>query len=993
MSYALNPPRLAAILGPTNTGKTHYAVERMLARHSGIIGLPLRLLAREVYDKICDIKGKRQCALITGEEKIVPEFARYYVCTVEAMPVEKKFAFLAVDEIQLMGNPERGHIFTDRLLNARGTEETLFLGAETARDLISRLLPDITQERRDRFSTLTYGGSTKLTRLPKRSVIVAFSASEVYAIAELIRRHRGGAAIVMGALSPRTRNAQAELYQSGEVDFLIATDAVGMGLNLDTDHVAFASMVKFDGRRRRRLNAMEAGQIAGRAGRFRNDGTFGTTGDCQPMDPELIARIESHEFEPMRYGEWRNSRLNFKSIETLLDSLAKSPPMKGLRRIAPATDEAALERILREPDVTARIKTEFDVKRLWDICQVPDFRNLTIDAHVRLLQDLHEQLYKFQGKISDDFLAKRVARLDHTEGGVDILSVRLAQIRTWTYCVNKLSWMIDANHWIKRTRAVEDRLSDALHESLIARFVDRRTSALLKGIGAGTYMDATIKDNGEVWVDDHKIGHLEGLRFKIDDSTSEIEAKALQAAAVKAVGPEVDRRLTSLCGGNHDIFTLSAKGEILWGGKPVGRIGKSGSVFTPDAELIGGEMGNENLRNLASDRMREFLRSEVTKKLEPLTKLKALSENETIPAPARGFAYILYQENGSVAREAHFQTLKDLDQDSRRPLREIGVVFGQYNIFMKELMKPKPATLLGLLTAFGAGGHGKPFVPFAGVTSIPNTGEFESTQYSQDALSVAGYRACGPRIIRFDILDRLSKLVRDAQGQTPDHIQGRKFQIMQEMLAILGSTYEEARGVFKALGYTSETIAPVIDKTKTLENSDALAASQNAPVSQDAAISKDMGAPDMTAGTETGTEKETETETTDLTPKDVKPMATETQQASATKPNPKKPTKTLNVFHRRVAKEDGTNTTEENTEFWYMPFKKTSAGRRNTQNAGKNKFSAKPAFKGKNANKGKKGKPSKGDNRKSEDYKAREAKRMEDSPFAALAALKNTNRK
>lgn len=497
-------------------------------------------------------------------------------------------------------------------------------------------------------------------------------------------------------------------------------------------------------------------------------------------------------------------------------------------------------------------------------------------------------------------------------------------------------------------------------------------------------MDATIKDNGDVWVDDHKIGHLEGLRFKIDDSTSEIEAKALQAAAVKAVGPEVDRRLTSLCGGNHDIFTLSAKGEILWGGKPVGRIGKSGSVFTPDAELIGGEMGNENLRNLASDRMREFLRSEVTKKLEPLTKLKALSENETVPAPARGFAYILYQENGSVPREAHFQTLKDLDQDSRRPLREIGVVFGQYNIFMKELMKPKPATLLGLLTAFGAGGHGKPFVPFAGVTSIPNTGAFESSQYSQDALSVAGYRACGPRIIRFDILDRLSKLVRDAQAQKPDHIQGRKFQIMQEMLAILGSTYEEARGVFKALGYTSETIVPVIEKATSSENSDTLAAPQNTPVS------KDMTAPVTTAETATETKKESEADKTDSTSTDVKLTATKTEHASATKPNPKKATKTLNVFHRRIAKEDGTNTTEENTEFWYMPFKKAPGGRRNTQNTGKSKFAGKPAFKGKHAHKGGKGKSQKGDNRKSEDYKAREAKRMEDSPFAALAALKNT---
>lgn len=513
-------------------------------------------------------------------------------------------------------------------------------------------------------------------------------------------------------------------------------------------------------------------------------------------------------------------------------------------------------------------------------------------------------------------------------------------------------------------------------------------------------MDATIKDNGDVWVDDHKIGHLEGLRFKIDESTSEIEAKALQAAAVKAVGPEVDRRLTSLCGGNHDIFTLSSKGEILWGGKAVGRIGKSGSVFTPDAELIGGEMGNENLRNLASDRMREFLRSEVAKKLEPLTKLKALSENETVPAPARGFAYVLYQENGSVPREAHFQTLKDLDQDSRRPLREIGVVFGQYNIFMKELMKPKPATLLGLLTAFGAGGHGKPFVPFAGVTSIPNTGEFESTQYTQEALSVAGYRACGPRIIRFDILDRLSKLVRDAQSQAPEHVQGRKFQVMQEMLAILGSTYEEARGVFEALGYKSETIAPVpkpdvspasaTEKTETAEGTKTPEADQDkaglnasaTPVTE--TVKTQIETDDTKPSVTDNVQASNPAQTPDQTP----PQTQLNAQAQAPKSRSKKPAKSLNVFHRRIANEDGTNTTEENTEFWHMPFKKASGGRRNAQNNGNNKFSGKLAFKGKNAQKGGKGKSQRQDNRKSAEYKAREAKRIEDSPFAALAALK-----
>jgi len=440
MASLLNPPRVVAVLGPTNTGKTHYAVERMLGRASGVIGLPLRLLAREVYDKICAIKGKNLCALITGEEKIIPPHACYYVCTVEAMPIEKRFTFVAIDEVQLMNNPERGHVFTDRVLHARGTEETLFLGADTAGNLIKALLPDIIFERRERFSTLSYGGETKITRLPKRSVIVAFSAGEVYAIAELIRRFRGGAAVVMGALSPRTRNAQAELYQSGEVDFLVATDAVGMGLNLDADHVAFAALRKFDGRRRRALTAMEAGQIAGRAGRFRNDGTFGTTGDCPPMDPELISRIENHTFDPMRRAEWRHSQLNFQSLDSLVDSLNRPSGHPKLRRIAPAIDETALERLTEQDDVRARIRSAQDVKQLWDICLIPDFRNLTVDAHIRVLQELHQQITDNDGTIPDAYMRKHVARLDHVDGSVDTLSTRLAHIRTWTYCANKTSW-------------------------------------------------------------------------------------------------------------------------------------------------------------------------------------------------------------------------------------------------------------------------------------------------------------------------------------------------------------------------------------------------------------------------------------------------------------------------------------------------------------------------------------------------------------------------
>ncbi|MGB0907190.1 MAG: helicase-related protein [Maricaulaceae bacterium] len=980
---SLNPPRIAAILGPTNTGKTHYAVERMLARSSGAIGLPLRLLAREVYDKICAIKGPSQCALVTGEEKIQPVTARYFVCTVEAMPMERRFAFLAVDEIQLMSNFERGHIFTDRLLHARGTEETLFLGAETVRPVIQDLVRGVEFDYRERFSELSYGGPVKLTRMPKRSVIVAFSAAEVYALAEIIRRQRGGAAVVMGGLSPRTRNAQAELYQSGDVDFLIATDAVGMGLNLDTDHVAFASTRKYDGRNRRMLTPMELGQIAGRAGRFRNNGTFGTTGDCPPIDDETVARIEGHKFDPLTHVQWRNAALNFSSVEALDSSLHVRADSRRLRRSRGITDELSLERLSAIDEVNTGIRTPHDVKRLWDICQVPDFRNATIDAHVRLLQDLYRLIVANNGKLPNDFLHKRISRLDETTGGVDILSTRLAQIRTWTYCANKVSWTEDSDHWIGETRAVEDRLSDALHESLIARFVDKRTSALLKGIGLGAPMETTVKDTGEVWVDGHLIGTLNGLTFKPDTSSSDLEAKALQAAAAQAIGPEIDRRLTSLCGGTHAIFTLDNNGHILWGGKAVGKIAPSGSVFNPDADLIGAEFGNANLRDLAVNRMRDFLRAEMTTKLEPLHKLKALSESaETLPS-TRGFAYTLLENFGTIDRAANGKLVKDLEQDARKQLREIGVIFGQYTVYMRELLKPKPATLLSLLLAYGAGGDKKPFIPFAGVTSIPNEGELASTNFTDSALALSGFKASGPRIIRFDILNRLSNLIRQAQNEA----KGRRFQIMQEMLALLGSSHEDVRGVLHSLGYKHETIEPKPEadvKTPLVE------AQAEAPTP--APETETVSPPDSTTEAKASEEAATEapSDAADATPAATETATVETTTAetaaAAPVPAPRKRTvKPLNLYIPRKENEDGSTTEVPNTEFWFMPFKRTGGkprGAHQNRNDRQN-----------NASRGKSARYSKGGKKpNSRDTfspaKSSPPRRSADSPFAALAALK-----
>jgi len=953
MASPLNPATLTAILGPTNTGKTHYAVERMLGRQSGVIGLPLRLLAREVYDRIIAKKGAAQCALITGEEKIIPPHARYYVCTVEAMPTEKRFAFLAVDEVQLMANHERGHIFTDRVLHARGTEETLLLGAETARPVLQALLPKIRFEHRERFSELSFDGATKLTRLPKRSVVVAFSTAEVYAIAELIRRYRGGAAVVMGGLSPRTRNAQAEMFQNGDVDFLVATDAVGMGLNLDTDHVAFASLSKYDGRR----------------------GTFGTTGDCLPMDEELVKRIEDHNFEPLNSAEWRNTALDFRSLETLSESLHAPKPHQRLRRIRGADDEAAYERMIAIPEVTNGIKVPAQVKQLWDVCQIPDFRNLTIDAHVRLLQDIYRLLYANGAKIPDSFMEKQITRLDETLGDVDVLSSRLASIRTWTYCANKSSWMRPENNWVNRAREVENRLSDALHEALIERFVDRRTSKLLKGMGSETYMSATIKDNGDVVVDDQIIGHLEGLKFTPSESTSELESKAVQAAAEKVVAPEVDRRLTSLCGGMHSIFTLSDRGQILWGGKVVGKVGAGGTPMNPDAELVGGELGNENLKHLAVARMRDYLRAEASNKFRPLIELKEIQARESTVPEARGFAYTLYENFGTVDRKDHWKTLRDLDQRARRQLREANVQFGQYNIYIRDLMKPAPARLLSILTAYGAGGDRKPFIPFAGVTSIPNEGDFASDNFSAQALSMAGYRAVGPRIARFDILNRLGNQIRQAQQQNEALGRGKKFQIMQEMMAIMGCSYEDMQGVLKSLGFQSETIKlediPPLPETP---KPDILEAKTSEPNVVEVAAEP---VSDAVKASETETSEETTPIDADskAAPKTVSgdPKEAETKPSQ---PRPKKQIKPLNIYHHREALEDGTSKDIANTEFWYMPRRKPAykprdknAHIRGGQN---NKFKRKR--KGPKQNKTHTPKP---------------PRKLEDSPFAALAALKN----
>ncbi len=803
-------PTITAVLGGTNTGKTHYAVERMLARSSGVIGLPLRLLAREVYERAVRDKGEAACALITGEEKIVPTHARYLICTAEAMPMGDiragKFASVVIDEIQMIAHKERGHVFTDRMLHARGSEETLLLGANTARPLIEALVPDARFMTRERFSVLSYTGHTKLSRLPKRTVVVAFSAGEVYALAELMRRNYGGAALVMGSLSPRTRNAQAALYQSGEVDYMVATDAIGMGLNLDADHVAFASLRKFDGERRRYLTAAETAQIAGRAGRFRNDGSFGTTGSCLPIDDDMIGRIENNMFMLERFAEWRSTALDFTSVEALKQSLATPPKLKGLRRIAPAPDEMVLSRLCDTHDIEDNIHSAHDVKRLWDICQIPDFPDLGPEAHARLLEDVHTNLYKNGNKLPDAYMERNIARLNETGGSVEILSSRLANIRTWTYIAHKQDWISKKGSvkkdWIKRAQTVEHSLSDALHVKLVDKFVDHRTSVLLKGIGEELDMDVTVTPERQVIAAGQNLGELKGLLFTPTATDNELETKAINQAAQKALTPEIDRRLTAIAGSQQGSITLSDQGEFLWNEAAIGKLAVGDTLLKPKVELLCGELGSKVLREVALGRLADFIRLEIEQKLGCIFALRDFSESPTSFKGARALAHIMFENNGSLDGRIHHKLIREAESTARGHIVGLGGAFGFYYAYMRDLMKPAPARLLSILYLFAwvkkenGAASAKPFFPANGITSLPAI-----EGYTEEVLNMAGYTRRGPRIVRFDILNRLGKLLFQARKERMDG----HFTIKKEMLSLLGCSFDDFGEVLIALKYRKTT--------------------------------------------------------------------------------------------------------------------------------------------------------------------------------------------
>ncbi len=799
-----------AVLGPTNTGKTHYAIERMVAHGSGVIGLPLRLLAREVYTRVVEKVGAHNVALVTGEEKISPPNARYSVCTVEAMPRETRASFVAIDEVQLAGDLERGHIFTDRILHLRGRDETLLLGAGTMRPILEQLLPGITVLERPRLSHLFYAGQKKITRLPHRTAIVAFSADEVYAIAELIRRQRGGAAVVLGALSPRTRNAQVALYQAGDVEYLVATDAIGMGLNLDVDHVAFAQDRKFDGYQFRNLNPAELGQIAGRAGRHLKDGTFGVTGQVDPFDDELVRRIEGHEFDMVKVLQWRSKDLNFASIAALRASLEDAPRVQGLTRALPAVDQQALEYLSRDLEIVDLASNPARVEKLWEACALPDYRRITPAQHADLIATLFSDLVRY-GTVKEDFLAEQVHRADRTDGEIDTLSARIAQIRTWTYVSNRPGWLADPTHWQEKTREIEDRLSDALHERLTKRFVDRRTSVLMKRLRENAMLEAEISVNGDVFVEGHHVGQLTGFRFTPIAGTEGPDAKAVQGASLKALALEFEARAARMHAAGNSDLAISADGLVRWLGDPVARLSGSDHIMRPRVILLADEQLTGNARDHVAARIERFVNHHISTILKPLDDL---SRAEDLQGLAKGLAFQLVENLGVLFRRDVTEEVKSLDQDARASMRRYGVRFGAYHIFVPALLKPAPAELITLLWALKNDGLDKPgygdLIPVlaAGRTSVVTDASYERMFYK-----LAGFRFLGKRAVRIDILERLADLIRPllqwkpGQASRPEGAyDGRRFTTTTAMLSILGATLEDMEEILKGLGYRADSV-------------------------------------------------------------------------------------------------------------------------------------------------------------------------------------------
>jgi len=784
----MSKKKITAVLGPTNTGKTHLAIETMLSFESGMIGFPLRLLAREVYDKIIKKISLDQVALITGEEKIIPSNAKYFLCTVESMPIEKHLEFVGVDEIQMCADHERGHIFTDRLLNMRGEKLTMLMGSNTIKNIISKLDGDIEFINRDRLSKLSYSGHKKISRINRKTAIIAFSTEEVYAIAELIRRQKGGAAIVMGSLSPKTRNAQVELYQSGDVDFLVATDAIGMGINMDLDFVYFSNLRKFDGKKLRRLNLSEIGQIAGRAGRYLNDGSFGITGECKEISPEEVELLENHKFDNIKTLFWRNSNLNFNNPISLIKSLEEKPQMDWLRKVQECEDEKALKYFIKDQKI---FNSEFNKKTLmllWECCQIPDFVKKTYGNHFEVIGNVFKFLISKNGLISEDFMRLQLMKLDKLEGNLDSLSNRIANVRTWSYVSNKNNWVENQNYWIEKTKHLEDRLSDRLHEELTKTFIDKRASVLARGLKQDMEFKKEILQNNDVKIDDQFIGKIKGLKLELDlkKGALETDIKSLKKAARQTIGPELEKRVQSII--DTGLIELNEDFKIYWNNFPIAKLTTGHDYLNPNFDLIIDDIADQNTKQKLNDYINKWIQEKINNVLKSLVNLKNIKENNS---SIKALAYQLYENNGVLKREQVAEYLKNLEQNERKILRELGVKFGRYHVFLYQLIKPEPVSLRTLLWKnFHQKFHNlKP--PTFGLNFLDDQGK-----RNKNFMLLCGFEKFDSFFVRIDILERLFVLIINSSSK-----ENTEIKIVPEMLNLLGCNKDNFKKLLEKMNY------------------------------------------------------------------------------------------------------------------------------------------------------------------------------------------------
>jgi len=780
--------KITAVLGPTNTGKTHLAIETMLSFDSGMIGFPLRLLAREVYEKVIKKVSLDKVALITGEEKIIPSNAKYFLCTVESMPIDKHLEFVGVDEIQMCADHERGHIFTDRLLNMRGEKITMLMGSNTIKNIISKLDGDIEFINRERLSKLTYSGHKKISRINRKTAIIGFSAEEVYAIAELIRRQKGGAAIVMGSLSPKTRNAQVDLYQSGDVDFLVATDAIGMGINMDLDFVYFSNLKKFDGKKLRRLNLSEIGQIAGRAGRFLNDGSFGITGECKELSPEEVDLIENHKFENIKTLFWRNTNLNFNNPVSLIKSLDEKPHVDWLRKVHECEDEKALKYFLRDQRI---LNTEFDKKSLtllWECCQIPDFVKKTYGNHFEVIGNVFKFLTSEKGLISEDYMRLQLMKLDKLEGNVDSLSNRIANVRTWSYVSNKNNWVENQGFWIEKTKHLEDKLSDRLHEELTKTFIDKRASVLARGLKQDMEFKTEILQNNDVKIDGQFIGKIKGLKLELDlkKGALETDIKSLKKAARQTISPELEKRIQSII--DTGLIELKGDFKIYWNDFPIAKLTSGHDYLNPNFDLIIDDIIDQNNKQKLSEYVNRWINLKINLILKSLVDLKNIKENNS---SIKALAYQLYENNGVLKREQVYEYLKDLGQNERKILRDLGVKFGRYHVFLYQLIKPEAVSLRTLLWKNFHQKYYNLKPPTFGLNFLD-----DKEEKNKNFMLLCGFEKFDNFFVRIDILERLFVSIINSSSKVNSEIK-----LVPEMLNLLGCSKENFKKLLQKMNY------------------------------------------------------------------------------------------------------------------------------------------------------------------------------------------------